>query len=313
LFQLPDRPETRNQGQNKMATATLETAADTALGETQEPHRPSKRGRFVLGCVSVLSACATFLVLRAHLDWESAVGFFWVFSAHELGHLAVARYHGVPSTWPIFIPNVGAFVLTLRPFKDPSEEAYIALGGPVAGLAATAILHVLGLWMDSLPLLELTVFCYAVHLVNMIPAGVLDGGRIANLVCKPLWVPGLFGLLWVACKFSSDGWFEILVALLALWPAAQKALSVLDQWRLKTAPDTCSPCQSHRRRVAGISIGVVAFALVGFWNARYQRDEVDWSHWQEAHKDTLSSCRLVPLDKQEDPAADEHPRPPDGL
>jgi hypothetical protein len=123
----------------------------------------------------------------------------------------------------------------------------------------------------------------------------------------------LFGLLWAAYKFSSDGWFEILVALLALWPAAQKAMTVLNQWRLKTAPDTFSPCQGHRRRVAGIYIGVVAFALVGFCNARYQRDEVDWSHWLEAHKDELSSCRLLPLDKQVDPAADEHPRLPDRL
>lgn len=294
-----------------MGTATLETVTDTTSAETQEPL--SKPGQLAFNCVSVLSACATFLVLRRQLEWESAAGFLGVFSAHELGHLAVARYRGVPSTWPVFIPNVGAFVLTLRPFKDPSEEAYIALGGPVAGLAATAILHALGLWMDSLPLLELTVFCYAIHLVNMIPAGMLDGGRIANLVYKPLWVPGLLGLLWVAYKFSSDGWFEILVALLALWPAVQKALTVLNQWRMKTAPDTFSACQSHRRRVAGVSIGVVVFALVGFSSARYQRDEVSWSQWLESHKEELWSCRLVPLYKQVDPAADEHPRPPDGL
>jgi Zn-dependent protease len=294
-----------------MGTTTLETATDPDLAAPKEPL--SKLGQLTFNCVSVLSAYATFLVLRRQLEWETAAGLLGVVIAHELGHLAVARCQGVPSTWPVFIPNVGAFVLTLRPFKDPSEEAYVALGGPVAGLAATAILHAIGVWTDSPPLLGITVFCYAIHLINMIPAGILDGGKIAELVCKPLCVPGFLGLLWVVYEFSSGNWWEILVALLALWPAAQKTLTVLNQWRQKNTSAPFTPCRSDLHCVAGLSIGVVLFALVGLCTARYQRGEVIFSHWLGALRSGPETSDLLPAYIQVDSATGENPTPPDGL
>lgn len=249
--------------------------------ESQQEDTPlSVLARAVLTCVSLLSATATFLLVQRDFDTIVAAGFLAVFTIHEFGHIAVASYYGIPSTWPIFIPNVGAFVLTLRPFKDSSEEAYIALGGPVAGLLATAVLHAIGVWRDSPPLLHLAIFCYGLHLVNMIPAGMLDGGRIANHVFKPLWVPGLFALLWVAYEFSSDGWDEMLVAVLVLWPATEKALAVLKGQHVQNVGESSPRHPSDVCRVAIIAAGVAVLGAIGMWAARIH------------HHDLTTGCRL---------------------
>jgi Zn-dependent protease len=229
----------------------------------------------------VVSLFVTFAVLREEIGWGLAVGFLWVVGAHELGHMAVASHLGIPVTWPVFIPKIGGFVVTLRGFKDAREEACVALGGPVAGVFATAVLHVLGVWWDSTPVLELTIFCYALHLVNMIPAGMLDGGRVAALIGRPLWVPGLIGLLCVAYKYSSDSWLEIMVALLVLWPAVNRARIVLVEWIRREPTRILEQGRAGFFPVASIFVGVLLFGGGGLLLARMQHAEMEIK-WMEA-------------------------------
>ena len=259
-----------------------DTLPEPVYSKTPEPkdsqesgEKPLEVSKLVQITACIVSLAATFATLRDDIGWKLGIGFLFVFGVHELGHIAVAAYYGVPVTWPIFIPNVGGFVITLREFKDAKEEAHVALGGPVAGLIANAVLHAIGVWQGSLPTLSLAIFCYALHLANLIPAGKLDGGRVAAFIGRRLWVPGLLGLACVAYKYSSDTWQEMLIALLVLWPAADCARIVLLEW-IRKEP---TPVFEHRRTgffaAASIFVGVILFGVGGLLLARTQQADLE--------------------------------------
>jgi Zn-dependent protease len=275
-------------------SATGHPAESSAPGEMRVPaatepkeagDEPLQVSAFVQVSACIVSLIATFACLRNEIGWQLGIGFLCVFGVHELGHIAVAAYYGIPVTWPIFIPNVGGFVIALRDFKDAKEEAYVALGGPVAGLTANAILHAIGVWRGSIPILSLAIFCYGLHLVNMIPAGMLDGGRVAAFIGRRLWLPGLLGLVCVAYKYSSDSWQEILVALLVLWPAADRGRIVLLEWIRKEPAQVAVHKRVGFFPVAGIALGVLVFGTCGLLLAQKQRHDVGLMRWLDAFVD----------------------------
>jgi membrane-associated protease RseP (regulator of RpoE activity) len=93
-------------------------------------------------------------VLRA---WPFSAAVLGVLLAHELGHYAAGRYHGIdislPYVIPFFIPfgTLGA-VIRMRG-QVPSRRALFDVGvaGPLAGLAATVVVTVVGLSLDPIP------------------------------------------------------------------------------------------------------------------------------------------------------------------
>jgi Zn-dependent protease len=275
-------------------TVHFDTHEPKAAQESKD--EPLQVNAFVQVSVCLVSLLATFEALRNDMGWQLGVGFLFVFGIHELGHMAVAAYHGVPVTWPIFIPYVGGFVITLGDFKDAKEEAYVALGGPVAGLIANAILHAIGFWLRSIPVLSLAIFCYALQMVNMIPAGMLDGGRVAAFIGRRLWLPGLLGLVWVAYKYSSDSLLELLVALLVLWPAVKRARIVLLEWIRKEPAPVIVHRQPGFYRVAGITLGVLLFGVGGLLLAQKQSHEIGTMRWLDAFVDDPRNWINPPAD-----------------
>jgi membrane-associated protease RseP (regulator of RpoE activity) len=94
--------------------------------------------------------------------WPFTVAVLAVLGVHELGHYVMSRYHRVAASLPYFIPfptifgTMGA-VIKMRG-RIPDREALFDIGvaGPLAGLVATAVVTVVGLYMDpvSIPLPE---------------------------------------------------------------------------------------------------------------------------------------------------------------
>jgi membrane-associated protease RseP (regulator of RpoE activity) len=94
--------------------------------------------------------------------WPFTVAVLGVLGVHELGHYVMSRYHRVSASLPYFIPfptifgTMGA-VIKMRG-RIPDREALFDIGvaGPLAGLVATAVVTVIGLYMDpvSIPLPE---------------------------------------------------------------------------------------------------------------------------------------------------------------
>lgn len=94
--------------------------------------------------------------LAALRAWPFTAAVLGVLLTHELGHYLVGRYHGVDVSLPYVIPFVHPFgtmgaVIRMRG-RMPDREALFDVGvaGPLAGLAATLVVTVIGLSLDPM-------------------------------------------------------------------------------------------------------------------------------------------------------------------
>jgi Zn-dependent protease len=120
-----------------------------------------------------------------------ATGMVGLILVHESGHALVMRHLGIPFSPMVFIPFVGASVAMERNPHDAYEEALVALGGPVLGsmgaLAVAGMAHL----NDSQLLFALADFGFMINLFNLMPLGMMDGGRICGAISP---YSGLIGL-----------------------------------------------------------------------------------------------------------------------
>jgi membrane-associated protease RseP (regulator of RpoE activity) len=147
-----------------------------------------------------------------------------ILGIHELGHYLMSKRHGVDASLPFFIPSIpplgtfGAFISMRDPMPNRKALLDIGVAGPLAGLAVTIPVTIIGLiltaemnvQMGSVgpagaislsvpPLFE--VFTYFINVsegaalhptgfaawvgflvtaINLLPSGQLDGGHIAR-------------------------------------------------------------------------------------------------------------------------------------
>lgn len=126
---------------------------------------------------TLFSAVAAFGLYWTLWGWKFALGFVLSIYVHEMGHVAALRRYGIPATAPMFIPGLGAFVRLKQNPANAHEDARIALGGPLWGLAAAAVAWAIGKHYGSGLWLSLAQTGALVNLFNLIPLGSLDGGR----------------------------------------------------------------------------------------------------------------------------------------
>ncbi len=110
--------------------------------------------------------------------WRFGVGLVLLILVHELGHYLEARRQGLSPSLPVFVPFLGAYVaLRGQPF-DPWRNALVSIAGPIAGgLAALACLAY-GEVTGSDLMLALAYAGFFLNLINLVPAGFLDGGHV---------------------------------------------------------------------------------------------------------------------------------------
>jgi len=120
-----------------------------------------------------------------------AVGMVSLILVHESGHALVMKHYNIPFSPMIFVPFVGASVSMNQIPRDAYQEAMIALGGPVLGsLGAFGVAGAAQL-TDSQLLYALADFGFMINLFNMLPIGMMDGGRICGALSP---YSGLVGL-----------------------------------------------------------------------------------------------------------------------
>lgn len=85
--------------------------------------------------------------------WPFAVAIMTVLGVHELGHYVMSRYHGVNASLPYFIPiptligTMGAVIKMKGHMPNRKALFDIGVAGPLAGLVATVVITVVGLFL----------------------------------------------------------------------------------------------------------------------------------------------------------------------
>ena len=118
------------------------------------------------------------------------LGFVIITAIHELGHALVIRAKGLRTGWMVFIPFIGGAVTIKDQPRTAFDDAQIGLAGPIAGTFASLVALQIYKWTDT-PLYLLIAFVgFSLNLLNLLPLGLLDGGRISGAITKWMWLIG---------------------------------------------------------------------------------------------------------------------------
>jgi len=155
------------------------------------------KGKYVLGALkltkfaSLGSMLITVGAYTAFYGLPYAVGMTSLILIHESGHALMMKKLGIPFSPMVFIPFMGAAVAMRKRPKDAYEEALVAFGGPVLGSVGALGFAGAAHAMDSPLLFALADFGFMINLFNLIPLGMMDGGRICGAISP---YAGLVGL-----------------------------------------------------------------------------------------------------------------------
>lgn len=169
------------------------------------------------GAMQYAIAGGSFVVTIAAYTTQAplavVVGFVVITLIHEVGHALAIRAKGLRAGFMVFIPFIGGAVTLKDQPHSVYDDAIIGLAGPFAGtIASLACLQIYKWTTDPLWLL-IAFLGFALNLFNLLPIGVLDGGRISAAVTKWMW---LFGGAAVVYKvIDQPNPLTIIIAVLA--------------------------------------------------------------------------------------------------
>lgn len=189
-----------NKGQRRTISGVLVAAGLLILSKLKwvlALLKFSKLGGTLISMIISLGAYAVFY------GWRFAAVLVYLLFIHEMGHLIAAKQKGIKTSPAIFIPFAGAVIGMKETPKDAATEAFLAYGGPLAGLLSTLPpLAIYAFTHD--PFWALAVMLGAmINLFNLFPVSPLDGGRIVGVLSPHLWFLGLIGLAVYAFFFPS--------------------------------------------------------------------------------------------------------------
>lgn len=143
------------------------------------------------------------------------IGFVIITVIHEIGHAIVIRAKGLRAGFMVFIPFIGGAVTLKDQPHSAYDDALIGLAGPIAGTLASLLSLQIYKWTDNPLYLLVAATGFILNLINLLPIGMLDGGRISAAVTKWMWVFGGGFLLYKVIKQPNP--LLIVILLLALF------------------------------------------------------------------------------------------------
>jgi Zn-dependent protease len=146
------------------------------------------------GVVQYLVAGGTLLLsIGAYATrWSLSlgIGFVVITLIHEIGHAVVIRAKGLRAGVMVFIPFIGGAVTLKDQPRSAYDDAQIGLAGPIFGTVACLVVLQIYKWSGQPSWLFIAFAGFVLNLINLLPIGMLDGGRISGAVTKWMWVFG---------------------------------------------------------------------------------------------------------------------------
>jgi Zn-dependent protease len=173
--------------------------------------------------------------------WRFAIVIMLLLLAHELGHYFAFRAYGLPVSLPQFVPLMGAFTAG-APAMDLEQDAYIALAGPLTGLALAAACYGIGLATQDRFWFACADVSAFLNLFNMLPVPPFDGGRVIGALWPALWIGGFALFIAVAFYLHVPILFIAIVGLVG-------APAMLAAWRGQVDPRAAAMTSGARWRV----------------------------------------------------------------
>ncbi|MBN1770016.1 MAG: hypothetical protein JXB32_02050 [Deltaproteobacteria bacterium] len=129
-------------------------------------------------------ALASAAVYGVLLSWQFALAIMVMLAFHEYGHVHAMRRAGLKVRGIYFIPLLGAAAVSEDTWRTRSEQARIALAGPLWGLGLTAVAALVDAATGfAYPAVGVVVAWWALlNLFNLLPVNPLDGGRVLAAV-----------------------------------------------------------------------------------------------------------------------------------
>jgi Zn-dependent protease len=207
------------------------------------------------GAMQYAVAGGSFVVTIAAYTTQAplavVVGFVVITLIHEIGHAVAIRMKGLRAGFMVFIPFIGGAVTLKDQPRTAYDDAIIGLAGPFAGTIASLVCLQVYKWVDDPLWLLIAFFGFALNLLNLLPIGMLDGGRISAAITKWMWVFG--GAALVYKVWDQPNPLTILILVLAVF----QVYASLD--REKTDAEFYEVTGGQRAAIA-----VLYFALVIF-------------------------------------------------
>jgi len=113
------------------------------------------------------------------LSFEFAVTLLGILMFHEYGHIRAMKHFGIPTKGIYIIPFVGGIAVGEQP-KTHWQDLYIAMMGPVFGLAMSVAFFIGFLVTDNHFVGLVASVSALVNLFNLLPIYPLDGGRVVK-------------------------------------------------------------------------------------------------------------------------------------
>lgn len=126
-----------------------------------------------------VGTAATYAYL---LTWQFALVIMISLFFHESGHIWAMKRCGLKTKGIYFIPFLGAAAVADDMFKSRRDESYIAIMGPVWGLALAIATFVVYIITGDAFFGAAAGWMAMVNLFNLLPINPLDGGRIMKSV-----------------------------------------------------------------------------------------------------------------------------------
>ena len=211
----------------------------------------------------LLTASTFLLSFGAYsLFWGpwSALGIVLMILVHEMGHVIEIQRQGLRATAPVFIPFMGAAIFQRQHPTDAVHQAQIGIAGPIAGtIGATAAFALFG-ETHFQPFLIWAWFGFFINLINLVPAGMLDGGWILAPVSKWFQVVGL-GFLAVLYIAGAVGWVPFALSPIFIIVVILGLPATFARFRMASSPYYTSVTPQARLAI-GISWLVLVVYLV---------------------------------------------------